>query len=112
MEKFSYLDHAWGVFTICETLRCGIGEAWDRVRADIAAGGMRDYNTAGLMPDTDFAAAGALWDALSKGEQQAARDEWYAFIDERDRALALTEAYRAGDRAAFEQVIADWREAN
>ncbi len=112
MEKFSYLDHAWGVFTVCETLRCGIGEAWDRVRADIAAGKMRDYNTAGLLPETDFAAAGALWASMDQAEQQAARDEWYAFIGERSRSLQLTEAYRAGDRAAFEKVVEAWREAN
>lgn len=105
MEKFSYINYAWEIFTVAEKLPTNVNEAWDRFRADVASGEAHDYNTAGLLPEFDFAAAGAAWNALTDGEQQAARDEWYTISNNRNKVVELVMLYRAGDREGFEKAL-------
>lgn len=108
---FSYVDYAWEIFTVAEGLPCDIGEAWDRFRADVGAGAAHDYNTAGLLPNFDFAAAGAEWDKLNTAGQQEARNEWYSVMKndigayDRDKVIELVKLYRANDRKGFEEAL-------
>ena len=113
MEKymFSYIDHAWEIFTVAEGLPCDLGEAWDRFRADVADGKANDFNTAGLLPDFDFAAAGAAWDALDEDGQEAVRAQWRAFAGDRARVLTLIGFYRENDREGFELAAELWRQS-
>ena len=97
MAEFSYLNYLYGITKLAAELPTNLGEAWDRLRADVAAGKANDYNTAGLLPDFDFARAGRLWNGMSAAEQENAREVWRNFLS-RDMQLQLIEAYK-GERA-------------
>lgn len=79
-KKFSYVTYAREIYEVANKLPCHPNEAWDRFRADVAAGRCTD-NTAGILDDFDFAAVGKVWNAMTEDEQQAARNEWYDFRD-------------------------------
>ena len=99
MAKFSYLNHLYEVAAVAEETPCGWGEAWDRFRADVANGKATD-NTGTACEFFNFALAGEQWNSMTADEQQAARDEWYAFMQtetgayKRDLVIALCESYR------------------
>ena len=93
MAKFSYLNCIYEITKLAAELPTNFDEAWDRFRADVASCAAHDYNTAGLLPDFDFAAAGKLWKGMSAEEQEQARGQWRNFLS-RDMQLQLIEAYR------------------
>lgn len=97
MAKFSYLNHIYEITKLAAELPTNFSEAWDRFRADVASGAAHDYNTAGLLPDFDFARAGKLWNGMTAAEQENAREVWRNFLS-RDMQLQLIEAYK-GERA-------------
>lgn len=93
MAEFSYLNYLYEITKLAAELPTDFGEAWDRFRADVAAGKANDYNTAGLLPDFDFAEAGARWKSMTDAQQEAAREEWRSFLT-RDLQLQLLAAYK------------------
>lgn len=93
MAKFSYLSYIYEITRLAVELPASFDEAWDRFRADVAAGQAHACNTAGLLPDFDFARAGKLWNSMTAQEQEQARETWRNFI-RRDVQLALVEARR------------------
>lgn len=101
MTKFSYTNYLHEITKLAVELPCDFGEAWDRFRADVAAGEAHDYNTANLLPEFDFKAAGEQWNAMTEAEQQTARNVWYALTQENgvykpEIVQALVKAYKAG----------------
>lgn len=100
MAKFSYIHHLFEVAAVAVETPCDFGEAWDRFRADVESGAGHDYNTGKACEYFDFALAGKIWNSMSEAEQQAARDEWYAYTQEggvykTDLVRALCNGYRA-----------------
>lgn len=95
MAKFSYLNYLYEITMLAVEMPTNFSEAWDRFRADVAAGEAHDYNTGDVLKYFDFAAAGRKWNALTEAEQQAARNEWYQFLT-RPIELALIDSYKKG----------------
>lgn len=93
MAKFSYLNCIYEITKLAAELPTNFDEAWDRFRADVASGAAHDYNTAGLLPDFDFAAAAVLWKGMSAAEQEQAREQWRNFFSG-SMQRQLVEAYR------------------
>lgn len=69
------------VWKVAETHRktdypsCDIGTAFSMFMADVKLGQSTDGNTGGILPDFDFAAARAAWDAMTPKEQSAALEQ-------------------------------------
>ena len=100
MKKFSYVEHIFEIVRVAEKLPCDIGEAWDRFRADVEAGEAHDYNTGDILEYFDFGYAGKLWNAMTKEEQEQAREDWRKVMRKptgaynHDLVIELHKAYR------------------
>lgn len=54
---------------------CDVGTAFSMFLADVKLGRSTKGNTGGILPEFDFAAAKAAWDAMTGEEQTAALEE-------------------------------------
>jgi|GEM_PF-3677909 len=77
-----YTDHAWEIFTVSYLQNCPVDVAFDKFRADVKAGQAQAGNTGDSLPDVDFAALKAEYDALDHVSGRAAEIEWAEFIKE------------------------------
>ena len=82
MEKiFRPAMHMYEVWKVCEVRRntdypsCDIGTAFSMFITDVRLGSAHKDNTGNVLPDFDFAAAGAAWNAMTGDEQTAALEE-------------------------------------
>jgi len=107
---FSFLNYIYEIWTVGTVNGVDIGVAYDMFRTDVREGRTLD-NTGKALADFDFAAARDAWETLAEKEQEAAYEEWHAFLgdcyaeacaafaDGEDAMAALVEEWRA-DREA------------
>ena len=98
------------VFKVAETRRktdyprCDVGAAFSMFFADVKLGRSTEGNTGGILPEFDFAAAKAAWDAMTSDEQSAALEE--ARVSRTALYNELTKAYP--DKATMVKLVEDY----
>lgn len=101
------VKHLWTMwkYSTLDTSGAGVGVGWDMFRENLEAGEER-HLIPGMAPQP-FGTLGKQWAAMTESEKEAALAEKVAV--ENDCYAELSAAFRANDRAAFEQVIQDYR---
>ena len=93
MNKF-FINHLYEIFTVSQTLSkdgytCEVSEAFQRFKADVAAGKALEYNTGDTLHGFNFAAAKVEWDALGADGQKQAIEDYDNFVNEHNLALCV-----------------------
>ena len=97
-------NHAWEIFTVSYLQNCPVDVAFDKFRADVKAGQAQAGNTGDSLPDVDFAALKAEYDALDHVSGRAAEIEWAEFIKE-----YYSEACEMFDAGKGSMALSNWR---